>query len=74
MIQLFSGVGWWVQARAIGVSNFNAFDLQELHAWAGRTQPIEVNEAHFTVAEIDTEALARRHWCNQLRDASRGRG
>lgn len=45
------------KAKAIGVSNFNTYDLQELWSWEGRSLPIEVNEAHFTVGEIDTEAL-----------------
>ena len=46
------------KAKHIGVSNFNAFDLHDLQSWAGRTLPIEANEAHFTVGEIDFEALA----------------
>ena len=39
-----------------GVSNFNAYDLASLSAFA--TQPIEANEARFTVGAMDREALA----------------
>ena len=39
-----------------GVSNFNAYDLATLSAVA--TQPIEANEARFTVGSMDHEALA----------------
>ena len=38
-----------------GVSNFNAYDLATLSAFA--TQPIEANEARFTVGAMDREAL-----------------
>lgn len=38
-----------------GVSNFNAYDLASLSAVA--TQPIEANEARFTVGAMDHEAL-----------------
>ena len=39
-----------------GVSNFNAYDLATLSAVA--TQPIEANEARFTLGSMDHEALA----------------
>jgi diketogulonate reductase-like aldo/keto reductase len=39
-----------------GVSNFNTYDLATLSAVA--TQPIEANEARFTVGSMDHEALA----------------
>ena len=42
-----------------GVSNFNAFDLATLSAVA--TEPIEANEARFTVGAMDHEALAYMH-------------
>ena len=44
------------QARAIGVSNFEVPDLTMLAAHA--TEPIEANQCHFAVGEIDTETLA----------------
>ena len=42
-----------------GVSNFNAYDLAALSAVA--TEPIEANEARFTVGAMDHDALAYMH-------------
>lgn len=47
------------QAKAIGVSNFVAADLEALKG-AGLNEPIAANQCHFTVGQIDNATIA---WC-----------
>eukprot|EP00936_MAST-01D_sp_MAST-1D-sp1_P001564 g1564.t1 len=50
------------QARAIGVSNFVASDLQALQYHGNITEPIAANQCQFSVGKIDNATI---NWCKK---------